>query len=29
MKATWRIDPYDYTNNNKLRERIGLPPAGE
>jgi len=29
MKATWRIDPYDYTNNDKLRERIGLPPAGE
>ncbi len=29
MKGTWRIDPYDYTNNNKLRERIGLPPTGE
>ncbi len=29
MKGTWRIDPYDYTNNDKLRERIGLPPAGE
>ncbi len=29
MKGSWKIDPYDYTNNNKLRERIGLPPAGE
>jgi len=29
MKATWKLDPYDYTNNNVLRERIGLPPAGE
>ena len=29
LKGTWKLDPYDYTNNDKLRERIGLPPAGE
>ena len=28
MKGSWKIDPYDYTNNDKLRERIGLAPAG-
>ena len=27
MKGNWKIDPYDYSNNNKLRERIGLPPV--
>ena len=27
MKGSWKIDPYDYTNNDKLRERIGLAPA--
>ena len=29
MKGIWKIDPYDYSSNNKLRDRIGLPPAGE
>ena len=29
MKGTWKLDPYDYSNNNKLRERIGLPPVAE
>lgn len=29
LKGTWKLDPYDYTGNDKLRERIGLPPAGE
>ncbi len=29
MKATWRLDPEDYSTNDKLRERIGLPPVAE
>ena len=27
MKGSWKLDPYDYSSNNKLRERIGLPPV--
>ncbi len=29
MKGTWKLDPYDYTHNDKLRERIGLAPSKE
>ena len=25
MKGNWKIDPYDYSNNNKLRGKIGVP----
>ena len=24
MKANWKVDPYDYTNNPKVRECLGL-----
>jgi hypothetical protein len=24
MKGTWKVDPYDYTNNPKVRAALGL-----